>query len=110
MASAVIRSRENGEQAATSESFETIHDTFVSPKNKVYLVVFEEGLDTIWSELDNISGTIWITNEVRLDTKFTVSICWVTPKDVNYKLLLDRRHLMNDFKRSLDLFNLLQAD
>lgn len=79
MTSTIVRSGEDGEQAAAGEALKAIHHALVSTQNEVHLIVFEEGLDTIRSKLDNISGTVGVTYEVGLNTELTVAISRVTP-------------------------------
>ena len=110
MSSAIISGRENREEASTSESLKTVHDTLVSTQNEIDFIIFEEGLHSIRAELHNISSTVWISHKVWLDAQFTVAVCWVTPENIHNELLLDGGYFMDDFKRPSDLFNLLQTD
>ena len=90
MTTTVISSREDCEKTPTSESLESIHDTLVCPQYETNLIIFKEGLHSIWAEFNNISCTVRVSYEVRLDSKFTVRIGRVTPEDVDNKLLLNR--------------------
>lgn len=104
----VVRCRENGEKLPARETFEAVHDTLVRTQNVLRFVCLEEVLDPIWSKFDNISGSIWISNKVGLDTQILIRISRVRPKDVNHKLLFTSGNLMNDLQRPLNLLNLVQ--
>jgi len=80
----------------------------VCSENKVDLIVLEEGLNTIWTELNNVSSAIRVANKVWLNTKLAITISRVAPQDVDNQLLFDRGDLVNNLKRALDLFNLLE--
>ena len=82
MSTAVIGSRENCEQATTCKSLETIHNTFVCSQDEAHFIIFKESLYSIWTEFDNVSCSIWISNKVRLDTELTIRIGRVTPEDI----------------------------
>ena len=109
MPSAVVSCREDSEELATGESFEAIHDAFVSTQNESTPVGVKEVLDTVRAELDDIACAIGVSNEVRLDAKVLVTISGVRPKDVNHKLLLWGRNLVDHLKRTLDLLDLVQT-
>ena len=96
MSSAIISSREHGEEAAACKSFEAVHDALVRPQYETHLVVLEECFDAVGTELDNVAGSIGVTHEVRLNTEFRVAVCWIRPKDIHNKLLLDTGYLVND--------------
>ena len=110
MSSTVISCREYSEEATTSESFKSIHYTLVSSQDEVNFVIFQESFDSIRSKFNNVTSTIWISNKVWLNTKFTITISWITPKDINYKLLLNRTYLVDNLKWSSNLFNLLKTN
>ena len=48
-------------------------------KNEIDFVIFQECLHSIRSEFDNVSSTIRISNKVRLNTQFTITISGITP-------------------------------
>lgn len=110
MSTAVIGSRENCEQATTCKSLETIHNTFVCSQDEAHFIIFKESLYSIWTEFDNVSCSIWISNKVRLDTKLTIRVGRVTPEDINNELLFNRRDLVYNFKRSSNLFYLFKTN
>ena len=110
MTSAVVCRREHREQAASCKSLKPIHHTLVSPQNEVDLIVLKECLYTIWPKFHNVSSTVRVSDKVRLDTELTITVSRVTPQNVDDKLLLDRRYLMDYFQGSLNLFNLLQTN
>lgn len=72
-------------------------------------VCLEEVLDSIGAELDNVTRTVGISDEVGLDTQVLIAICRIRPKDINHKLLFRGRNFVNNFKRSLNLFNLVET-
>lgn len=72
-------------------------------------VCLEEVLDSIGAELDNVTRTVGVSDKVRLDTQVLITICRIRPKDINHELLLRGRNFVNNFKRSLNLFNLVEA-
>ena len=69
----------------------------------------EEILDAIGSKLDDVSCAIRITDEVRLNAQVLITVCRVRPENIDYELLLWCGHFVDDFKWSLDLLNLVQA-
>ena len=81
----------------------------MSSQYEFCFVVFEEVLNPIWSKLHNISGSIWITDEIGLDAKILVTICRIRPEDINYKLLFWSGDFMDNFQRSLNLLDLIKA-
>ena len=74
-----------------------------------HVVCVEELLNSIRSKLNNVTCTVWISDEVGLNAQLLIIVSWVRPQDVNYQLLLRCRHLMDDFQWSLNSFNLLKA-
>ena len=36
-------------------------------QNEIDLIVLEERLHAIWTELDDVAGAVWISHEVRLN-------------------------------------------
>lgn len=81
----------------------------MSTQNETTPVGVKEVLDTVRAELDDIAGAVGVSNEVRLDAKVLVTISGVRPKDVNHKLLLWGRNLVDHLKRTLDLLDLVQT-
>lgn len=110
MAAAVVSGGKDRKEATACESLEAIHDAFVSTQDEVNLVVVEEGLHAIGAELHDISSAVGVADKVWLDTKLTVTVRRITPKDVNNKLLLDGGDFVNDLEWPLDLLYLLKAD
>ena len=90
MSAAVIGGGENCEELATGKAFEAVHHTFVGSQNKFSFVVLEEQLYSIGSELDDVSSSVWIADEVGLNSEFTVTVSWVRPKNIDDKLLFWR--------------------
>jgi len=76
---------------------------------EIYFIVIQESLDSIWSKLNDISGTIGVPHKIWLNAQFTIAVRRITPENINDQLLLDRANLMNDFQRPSDLFNLFKA-
>ncbi len=72
-------------------------------------VCLEEVLDSIRAELDNVTRTVGVSDEVWLDTQVLIAICRIRPKDINHKLLFRGRNFVDNFKRSLNLFNLVET-
>ena len=89
MPSTIVSSTENCEQAAAGEPLKAVHHALVGSQNEVYFIVFKESLYSIWSELYDVASTIWVSHKVWLDSKFAVTVSWVTPQDVHHELLLD---------------------
>ena len=79
-------------------------------QDEAHLIIFKESLHSIWAEFNDVSCSVRVSHEVRLDSEFTVRISWITPKNVDNKLLLYRGNLVYDFERSSDLLNLLKTD
>ena len=96
MSSAVVSGRENGEKLSSCESFKTIHDALMSSQNVFGFVCLQEVSHSIRSEFDNISRSIWISNEVWLDSKILVTVGWIRPKDINNQLLLCCRDFVDN--------------
>ena len=67
MPSTVVRRGENCEELAAGEPLEAIHDALVRTKHKAAPVSIEEVFDAIWTEFDNVSSSVWISNKVRLN-------------------------------------------
>ena len=74
MPSAVIGGGEHGEQLAASEPFEPVHHTLMRPQDILGLVVIQELLDPIRSELDYVTSSVGVTDEVWLDTEFLIVV------------------------------------
>ena len=110
MTTAIISGREYSEKAAARKSFETIHDALVRSQNEAHLVVLKEVLNSVGTKLDDVAGAVGVAHEVRLDTELGIAIRRVRPEDVDDELLFDRGHLVHDFKRSPNLFNLFETD
>ena len=51
-------------------------------------VIVKELFHTVGSELHDVSGSVGVTDKVRLDAQFLVVVCGVAPQDVNDELLL----------------------
>lgn len=79
-------------------------------QNEFDLVVLEEELDTVWPELDNVSGSVGVPNKVGLDSHLLVRIGGVTPQDVDNQLLLKCADLVDNFQGPRNGVNLIQAD
>jgi len=45
-------------------------------------VIFQELGYSVWTEFDNVTSSIWISNEVRLNSKFLIIISWIRPQNV----------------------------
>ena len=67
MSAAIIGGRENCEQLATGESFETVHHTFVCSKNEFASVSIEEVLHSVGAELYDVPCAIRVSDEIWLD-------------------------------------------
>lgn len=74
MSAAVVSSGEDSEKLASSESFESIHHTLMSSQNEFSLVVVQELLHSIGSELHNVASSVRVTNEVRLNTQLLIIV------------------------------------
>ena len=107
MSTTIISGREYGKQASSSKPFEAIHDTLMCSQNEISLVIFKESFYPIRTELNDVTGTIGISYKVWLNSQFAITICRVTPKNVDHKLLLNRCDLVNDLKWPFDLLNLV---
>ena len=97
MSATVISGREDSEKLTTCESFEAIHNAFVCSQDETALVGIKEVLYSIRAEFDNVSSTVRVSDEIRLNTKVLVTICRIGPKNVDHKLLLRSRNFMNNF-------------
>jgi len=109
MAATIVSGREHGEKLATGESFETIHYALVRSQYKPNFIILKEEFDTIRSELHDVARTVRVSDEVWLNSKFLITVSRVRPQNVNYKLLLQRRDLVNNLKWSLNSLNLVQT-
>lgn len=109
VSTAIISGGEYGEQAATGESFKSVHDAFVRPQNEADLVVLEECLDTIGTELDNVACAVRISDEVGLNAYFRVTVGRIGPENIDHKLLFDGGDFVDNFKRPPDLLDLLKT-
>jgi hypothetical protein len=67
VAATVIRRREKREQLTTSESFEAIHHALMGPDDELTSVRVEEVLDSIGTELYDVSCAVRVSDEIRLD-------------------------------------------
>ena len=110
VSAAVVSGRENSEQLARSEPLDSVHHALVSPQNELHLIVVKELLHSVRSELHNVSRSIWISDKVRLDSKFGVAVSGVAPQNVHHQLLLRSRHLVDNLQWSLNEFNLIKRD
>ena len=88
MSTAVISGREDSEKLSSSESFEAIHYTFVGSQDESAFVGIKEVFNAIWAEFHDVTGTVRVSDEVRLNTKVLVTICRIGPKNIDHKLLL----------------------
>lgn len=59
----------------------------MSAQNVAASVCLEEIFNSVWSKLHNVASAVWVSNEVRLNSKVLVAICWVRPQDVYDELL-----------------------
>lgn len=109
MTSTIVSSREDSEELTSSESFESIHDALVGSQDIFLFVIIEEILDFIWAKFDNVSCSVWISDEVWLNTELKIIISRVTPQNINNQLLLRSRDFMDNFKWSFNLFDLLKT-
>lgn len=107
MATAVVCGRENCEELASSEALEAVHDAFVSTEDIFSFIVIKELFHTIGTELHDVASAVRVSNEVRLNAKLAIVVSGVAPQDVDDELLLRCRDFMDNLKRSLDHFNLL---
>jgi len=69
MSATVVGGRENCEKLTTGESLEAVHHTFVSSKDLRASIRIKEVLNSIGAKFDNISCTIGISDEIRLNSK-----------------------------------------
>lgn len=90
MATTVVSCREYSEKLTSSESFEAIHDAFVSSEYEFDFIIFQKEFDTIGTKFDDVSSSIWISNKVGLDSELLVTISRVRPQNVNHQLLFKR--------------------
>jgi len=109
MAATIVSGREHGEKLATGESFEAIHYALVRSQYKPNFIILKEEFDTVRSELHDVARTVRVSDEVWLNSKFLITVSRVRPQNVNYKLLLQRRDLVNNLKWSLNSLNLVQT-
>ena len=109
MPPAVVSRRKDGDQLTTRKAFEAVHYTLVCSKNVLEIVVFQELSDTIWTKLNNISGSIWVTDEIGLNAQFLVAIGGITPQNINDKLLLRSGHFVHYFQWPLDFLDLVEC-
>ena len=65
---AVVRRREEREKLTTGESFEAIHYALVGPNDELASVCVEEVLDSVGTELNDVSCAVRVSDEVRLDS------------------------------------------
>ena len=88
MAAAVVSSGKDCKQLTPSKPLKAIHYTLVSPQNKLRLVIVQELLYSVWSELHNIASAVRVSYKIWLDTEFLIVVCGITPQNVYHKLLL----------------------
>ena len=72
-------------------------------------VRLEEVLHSVGAKLHDVACAVRISDEVRLDAEVLVAISGVGPENVDDELLLGRRDFVDDFKRALNLIDLVQA-
>jgi len=107
---AIISSRKHRKQLSSRKSFKSIHNTFVGPQNELHLVIFKEKAHSVRTKLHYIACAVRIANKIWLNSKLLVAVSWIRPKDVHNELLLKGRYFVNDLKRSLNSFNLIEGD
>jgi len=74
VAAAVVRGRENREQLAGGEALEAVHDALVRAQDKPRLVVLQEQLDPIGTELDDVASAVGVSYKVWLDAKVLITV------------------------------------
>jgi len=109
VSAAVVRCTEDCKQLTAREAFEAIHHTLVSAQDEACFVVLEEEFDSVGTKLDDVSCAVRVSDEVWLDAELGIAVSRVRPQNVDDKLLLGGRHLVNHFKWAGDLVDLLQA-
>ena len=90
VSSTVVCGGENCEQLASREPLESIHNALVRSKHKSAPVRVEEVLDAVGAEFDDVTSSIRVANEIRLNAQILIAIRRVRPKNVNDKLLFWR--------------------
>jgi len=107
---AVVGGRKNCDELTAGESLEAVHDALVCAEYILQVVVLKELPDPIRTKLDNVSGAVRVSNEVRLNAQFLVAVGRVRPQDVHDELLLGSGDLVHHFKRPLDGLDLVKSD
>lgn len=69
----------------------------MGPQNESDFVIFQEELNAIWAELHNVACPVGVSDKVGLNAELLVAISGVGPQNVDHKLLLEGRNLVDDF-------------
>lgn len=109
MFATVVGGREDGDEGAACEPFETVHDALVGSDDEGEVVVAQEVLDSVRTELDDVASALWIADGVGMDASVSVSVGGVTPEDIDYQLLFKVADLVYHLEGSLELVYLLDV-
>lgn len=71
------------------------------------LVVLEEVLDAVGPELDDVSGSVGVADEVGLNAEFLVVVGGVGPENVDDELLVGSGDFVDYLEGPLDCFYLV---
>ena len=74
MSSTVVGGGKHSEKFPGRESFDAIHNTFMSSKNEISSIILEELMHAVRPELHNIASAVWIPDYIRLDATFQVRV------------------------------------
>lgn len=93
---AVVCGWEHCDQWSACESFEPVHDAFMSTDYHAQIVLFEELLDSVRAELNYVAGLWRISQMIGDDTKLGVWLSWVWPQNIQDNLWLFILDLVHD--------------
>ena len=70
------------------------------------IIILQEIANSVRTEFHNITSSIGISDEVRLDANLMIIVSGIRPQNIHHQLLLLSRDLMNDLKRTRNASNL----
>ena len=77
MSPTVISSREYSEKLSASKSLKAIHHALMRSENEIRTIILKELVHTVWSKFYNITGAIWVSDNIWLYSFLHVRVCRV---------------------------------
>lgn len=102
---AVIREGVYGDQLVISKFLKSGFSDSMRSKNERVEVGFKELFNSIWSKLDNVEGTCWVSFCVLNNSIFVLMVCGVGPEEVHDDLMFKSCDLGWDDDWSFQVLN-----